>query len=650
MAIEKMTMMNVVGPIEYVNNVTRDIILMENVDIVNAFNEIKESHFTINVAEENVKELVDMNFIKPLSEKRDYKELWNKMNAIKDIYNKEFNISKESLNKHYEFDECAREINDLFDILMILYKKLSSLKDELNNIEEFYKNFRHMAEFSIPIEKLRNMKYFTSTVGVLSKDARLKLKKNYENISAIVIHVGSSEIGEVYMIISPRELEVETNRILRSLNFHEIGIPDGYTGTPAEIVKKLESRRKKIDSEISQLERELEDLMDKNMVKAIDLYSKLIMEQRVSEVKKEMVFTQNFFYFSGWVPETQKEKIKNSLEKYKGMIIMYKEDESIDGFFRPPTKLKNNMIFRPFEYLVNMYGVPCYDELDPTPFLSITYMALFGAMFGDLGQGFVLFLAGILLKRKNKRSLISGILSRLGVSSMVFGVLYGAVFGFEDVIPALLIRPFNNINTVLIGAVLVGIALTLISYVYSIINCFKQKNLEEGAFGRNGIVGLSFYLILLLLVGSIVVEINILPNFIFILLLVALAVLMVLKQPLANLVTKKKPLYSESLSSYYIESGFSILETLLSMLSGTISFIRVGAFALTHVGLFIAFETIAKLMGNFAGSVIVLIVGNVIIIGLEGLIVFIQGLRLEYYELFSKYYRGEGRQFKPIRL
>lgn len=650
MAIEKMTMMNVVGPIEYVDNVTRDIVLMENVDIVNAFNEIKESHFTINVAEENVKELVDMNFIKPLSENRDYKKLWDKMNTIKNIYNKEFIINKKCLNKHYDFNECIIEINDLFNKLVNPYEKLSSLKEELVKIEKFYKNFSHMSEFNIPIEKLKNMKYFTTIVGVLSKEAKLKLKKNYENISAIVVHVGSSEIGEVYMIISPRDLEVETNRILRSLNFHEIGIPDGYTGTPSEISKKLELRKKKIVDEINQLERELEKLKNENVVKATDLYSKLKMEQRVGEVKKEMVFTQNFFYFSGWVPETQKRKIKGTLGKYKGMIIMYKEDENIDSFLRPPTKLKNNMIFRPFEYLVNMYGVPCYDELDPTPFLSITYMALFGAMFGDFGQGLVLFLAGILLNRKNKKSLLSGILSRLGASSMVFGVLYGAVFGFEDIIPALFIRPFNNINTVLIGAVLIGIILTLISYIFSIINLLKRKNIEEGVFGRNGIVGLSFYLILLLLVGSIIKKINILPNSIYILLLVILAVLMVLKQPLANIIIKKKPLYSESPSSYYIESGFSLLETLLSMLSGTISFIRVGAFALTHVGLFIAFETIAKLMGSFAGSIVMLIVGNIIIIGLEGLIVFIQGLRLEYYELFSKYYRGEGREFKPVRL
>ena len=85
------------------------------------------------------------------------------------------------------------------------------------------------------------------------------------------------------------------------------------------------------------------------------------------------------------------------------------------------------------------------------------------------------------------------------------------------------------------------------------------------------------------------------------------------------------------------------------MLSNTLSFIRVGAFALTHVGLFLAFETLAKMIGGGVGGIVVLILGNVLIIVLEGLIDFIQCLRLQFYELFSKYYTGDGEEFVPVR-
>ena len=96
-----------------------------------------------------------------------------------------------------------------------------------------------------------------------------------------------------------------------------------------------------------------------------------------------------------------------------------------------------------------------------------------------------------------------------------------------------------------------------------------------------------------------------------------------------------------------MESGFDIFETFLSLLSNSISFIRVGAFALNHVGLFIAFHTMAHIIGSFAGNVSMFILGNLMVIFLEGLIVLIQGLRLIYYEMFSKYYKGEGILFKP---
>jgi V/A-type H+-transporting ATPase subunit I len=125
---------------------------------------------------------------------------------------------------------------------------------------------------------------------------------------------------------------------------------------------------------------------------------------------------------------------------------------------------------------------------------------------------------------------------------------------------------------------------------------------------------------------------------------------MVIREPLANFIRRKKPLYHETVSAYYIESGFELLETFLGMLSNSISFIRVGAFALNHVGLFMAFHTIAKLLDSAMGEVSMFIIGNLIVIALEGLIVLIQGLRLVYYEMFSKYYTGDGLEFVPVSI
>jgi V/A-type H+-transporting ATPase subunit I len=297
-----------------------------------------------------------------------------------------------------------------------------------------------------------------------------------------------------------------------------------------------------------------------------------------------------------------------------------------------------------------MYGIPTYNEKDPTPFFALSYMLLFGAMFGDIGQGFIIFIGGLILKYIMKNRSFGGILSRLGISSMIFGLLYGSVFGNEEIIEHLLIKPMDSINTMLISAIVLGVALINIGYIYSLINLYTRRDLEEGIFGREGVVGYLFFWTLIVFVLDKVINFMGIPTLIYMLVLVALLLLMVFKQPLAHIIEGKKELYEDSPADYYIEAGFGVIETILSVLSNVISFIRVGAFALNHVGLYIAFATMAEMMNSQVAGVAVLIVGNIVIIGLEGLIVFIQSLRLEYYELFSKFYSGYGIPYKPAQI
>jgi V/A-type H+-transporting ATPase subunit I len=331
--------------------------------------------------------------------------------------------------------------------------------------------------------------------------------------------------------------------------------------------------------------------------------------------------------------------------------VVFKKQSDVNRTIAPPTKLRNNWFTQPFESIVNMYGTPSYNELDPTSFVAISYIIMFGFMFADVGQGFVFLLAGLIMKYKKSRPNLGGVLSRIGASSMIFGCLFGSVFGNEEVIKPLLIRPMENINQILASGIVLGIIFTSIGFIFSLINAFKRKDLEEGIFGKNGLAGMLFYWIALYTVFNMYTKRPfVLPlGFIKITLIVLLA-LIVVKEPISNLILKRKPLYKEGTGDYYVESGFGLLETLLSMLSNTISFIRIGAFALNHVGLFVAFATVANMVKSTSASIGVLILGNIIIIGLEGLIVFIQGLRLEYYELFSKYYNGDGQEYNPIRL
>lgn len=646
-----MEMLNLVAPIEEINNISRDIILLENVHIVNALNEINESNFTLNVLEENLEELVDMCVIRPYMEDKDYRDISKKINDLMDCLELEKTIKEEYIEGSYDFKASIKEIEDIYWEIKRVYEEKSLYTEELNKIQEFDSHIHHLKRTKVDLSILNNLNFFSFKIGILSKENINRLKKNYENISAIVLHIGSNTLGEVYLVISPRDLETETNRILHSVNFHELDIPKEFLGTPEEIVINIEDKVKENRSKLESIDNKLKQFKEKYGVIIERQYSRLRLEEEVADIKKETACTNNYFYLSGWVPSREKKRIENRFKKYgHKVLIMFKDVSEVHKYIIPPTKLKNNKLTRPFEALVKMYGIPSYDELDPTMFLSLTYMLLFGAMFGDVGQGMILFLAGLYLSKKNRKSFYGGILTRLGLSSTIFGFLYGSIFGFEHVIPALMVHPIEHINFMLMGSVAIGIIMLITSFGYSIVNRIKQRDMKEGLFGRNGLNGLIFYLCLLGIVGNAVMEREIVPlSLLYVILLISL-IFIVVREPLANLILKKRPLYHEDVSSYYIESGFDIFETLLSMMSNTISFIRVGAFALNHVGLFIAFQTMAKIMNNFTGSIIIFLIGNIIIICLEGLIVFIQGLRLQYYELFSKYYRGEGIEFKPIKL
>ncbi|HZH92632.1 MAG TPA: V-type ATPase 116kDa subunit family protein [Tissierellaceae bacterium] len=646
MSIEKMTMMNIIGKIDMVDDVLKNLLKTRKVDLVSAVSQIERSNFLFDVNDENVDMLVDLNYIHTFEKSEECEEMFRKGEELKAALDLDFQVdridedmklvSKEELSD--ELDSICKEVHGPSTMIVALKKELAYLDDFHSN------SFRELEEFPVKVEDLRNMEYFDFKMGILSRENLLKLKKNYDNILSVLLHTGSSAEGEVYFAFYPKKLESEITRILRSLNFKEIILPKSYTGTPEEIRASIESQKERLHMEIEGQQKILDDIKAKYQDRIRSIMEQIWITTRLDDLKEKVAFSSNYFYLSGWVAQSEKEEISSSVAGHDDVLIKFKEEENLE----PPTKLKNNWFFRPFQWLVNLYGTPSYNELDPTPFVGLSYMLLFGMMFGDLGQGFVMVVAGYFISKKME--LFGGLLSRIGIASMIFGTLYGAVFGIEHWIPALWMRPFENINDILIVAIFVGIFVLLVAYIYGIINAYKRKDLEEGVFGHAGVAGVILYLTLLVTVGGSLLGISIIPVPLGIGIAVAALLAIVFRLPLTHLIEGKRPLHGGDVSGYYVESIFSLIETFLSMLSGTISFIRVGAFALTHVGLFLAFETIGHMMGSAMGNVIVLIIGNIFVLGLEGLIVFIQGMRLQYYELFSRYYSGDGKEFNPVSL
>lgn len=652
MAIEKMIMVDLVGHIEDIDKVSKKIVLSKSIHQVNAYAEIDSSNFKIPATEENEDTLIDICNIRPYTEMRENTNIANEIKKIKDMcsFKDTHNVSIDELIM--DSDILSQKVKEISSSFACVFDRLRKLKIQKDTINTYVKNLSYLKDIEVPIEEITGLTEFFFGMYKISKENILKLRENYSNVPSVIKIISEEKDCAVIISFTPNILKTESDRIFKSLNCEPMEFPKEYKGTPAQICKLLNKESTEIEKEINELTKTIMDISKENahLIHIIDKSMEL--DIKSSEVKSNTARTNEVFYLCGWVPEGLFDKFTKDLECFEDRLIISKRDlsKANNSNVIIPTKLKNHRLIKPFEMMVGMYGIPSYNEIDPTAFLGISYMIMFGMMFGDIGQGMVFVLGGLFMMFEKNSPSIGGILIRLGTSSTIFGFVYGSFFGFETVIPALVIRPMGNITQLLVSAVIFGCILILISFSFSLINNFKKRDLEDGFFGKEGIAGLTFYVLLLLFAYSKLKNINIMPQGLWIGILAILLLIILMKEPLANLILNKRPLFKDGKGDYFIENSFGITETIMSLFSNTISFIRVGAFALNHVGLFIAFETLAHMTHNSVESIFVYVLGNILIIGLEGLVVFIQGLRLEYYELFSKYYEGAGIEFEPVKI
>ena len=651
MSVETMKIMGVIAKKVFLNKILRLVITNGSMHMINALVRVNSTNIFLSPNEKNIKVLEEIPFLKPYSSKRDFVRDEKIITTLMDLFKIKPQVKHEYLEQDYNYDDFINQITSVYNQVYSTVNKIEKKVQSIKKRQEYIDRLKYLEKYDFDIGNLAYMKYLAFRLIKIPRENYDKLKKNYENIPAVVLKVAMEGKEVILASITPKSLEETLEKIFNSLNYTTLPLPDEFRNNATEIIEILNKEIGKEKKEIKDLEESLEVYKAEHITEFKKAYSRLEMEKKIEEFKTDLAMGDEMFFMFGFVPSSDVISLKNELEKQFGenIIILVDDLNKTDCGITPPTKLSNSKFFKPFELLVKMYGTPAYNEKDPTVFFGLTYMILFGAMFGDVGHGLILLFSGLMIELLLNGSGLGGVLSRIGFSSTIFGFFYGSVFGSEEIIKPLIFSPMKNINYILIAGVILGIVLILSSYIYSIINLSVKKNIEEGFFGRNGLAGLVFYLMLLYTIFSIVIGHSSL-SFVMVCFMAGLLIIMVFKQPLANKLTHTNKLYKKSSTDYYIEEGFGVIETLLSMLSNTISFLRVGAFTLNHVGLYIAFDTMAKMVSTPWGSAVILIIGNVIIIGLEGIIVLIQALRLEYYELFTKYFQGNGTEYVPAKI
>lgn len=601
-------------------------------------------------------ELKTTDNLQPFVEVNPYKEPLAKAEQFSALLADEDQRINVSMNQE-DMLNLIRDVNhaylDLLEKKELTKKQVDEYKEKLLIMEPF-------RTLELDMQKSLKYKYMKVRFGRVDVNYYKRLEKYlFDDLNAVFIEGTRNEnyVYGCYFVSNADSSKVDS--VFNSLHFERIAIPSEYIGTPAQACEELEKEIEEKQKEIAGIKKQISELMAKNAAKLRGAKTRLEELATNFDVRKlaarieEGDNKEDYYILCGWMGEDDVNKFLAESKNDDKVFVVVEEDK--EKFFgEPPTKLKNPRFFKPFEMFIRMYGLPANDEMDPTMFVALTYTFIFGAMFGDVGQGLCLFVFGGLLYLIKKINL-AGIISIAGLFSTFFGFMFGSIFGFEDVLKPLWIRPIDHmttlpflgkLNTVFIVAVAFGMFLIIVAMILHIINAAKSKDVEGTWFDANGVAGLVFYLAVVVTIVLFMTG-NPLPGGIVMGVMFGVPLLLIfLKEPLARRIEKRADKMETGPGMYVVQGFFEMFETLLSYFSNTISFIRIGAFAVSHAAIM---EVVLQLAGAESGhpNWIGVIFGNLFVCGFEGLIVGIQVLRLEYYEMFSRFYSGSGRAFNP---
>lgn len=528
-------------------------------------------------------------------------------------------------------------------------------REQLSIHEQAMYQVDHLQGITADFQQIFHCEYIKIRLGRLPADSFAKLPF-YDDKPFFFIHFSQEQEYYWGMYLVPAAYLEEVEEIFEELYFERTRIPDFVHGdaetASSELHKMVEDDKKEIESCVKQLN----EFMLLKTEKLCKIFSRLKTQHDNFDLRNKAVIVNDKFCIVGFVPRKDSERFTEMLSDIESVDVTMQHAD-VNGKLPPPIKLKDNSFSKPFSLFVEMYGLPSYNGINPTNFVAITYMLLFGIMFGDFGQGVVLAIFGALMG-KFKKWAMGPIISRVGISAAIFGLLFGSVFGYEELldpvyerlgISFLPIKVMDNVAPILVATIAFGVLLIMISILINIVSGIKNKDYENALFSNNGIAGLVFFgSILGGLVGTLLgAKVFSVP---YVLLLIVLPlVLMFMREPLACMVKGKKYKMEGGVVDFIAANFFEVFEFLLSYVSNSLSFVRVGGFAISHASMMLVVMALAKGMSG-AASPFMVVFGNVFVMGIEALLVCIQAMRLEFYELFSRFYSGDGVPFTPVKI
>jgi V/A-type H+-transporting ATPase subunit I len=562
-----------------------------------------------------------------------------------------------------EPDEATLDVEHLEQETLTCVRDLEAQKQHLAQLQRYVSQLQPIANLDADMDTLRNLRYLFAVLGTIPIANLERLRSSLEHVPFKLVTLRRDEyLATVVLFGTKRDAEVLT-RAARSAYLNPLNLPETYRGTPAEAIEALQTGIQRTQEHVNDLQANIDHLHETR-----DEHLRLLLWRvRASRTLAQTIALYGRLRYTylveGWTPTARIPVLQEKINRVSNEVVVEVAPPQSRSEASTPVALEQVTPLKAFQSLVTTYSQPLYGEVDPTPLIAVTFPMIFGIMFGDVGHGLLLLLLGILLASRAIKKLrglanFGVIIIACGVTSMIFGFLYGSVFSFEDALAAQWLKPHVDIMSILLTTVGIGAALLSLGMIVNIINAALLGQWGHLLFGHNGLTNLIFYWSLLGLAWNTVpkmlgVETGIqVPQAVTSLLpwLAAISLLATaLSEILENLVEGHRPLVKDSVGSYLIQLPVEAFEMFISLFSNTLSYVRMGAFAVAHGALSQVVIGLAG-SGSGMGHWAAIVLGNLFIVGFEGMIVGIQTLRLEYYEFFSKFFTGGGASYHPLML
>jgi V/A-type H+-transporting ATPase subunit I len=521
----------------------------------------------------------------------------------------------------------------------------SPCEEGLHRLDDAFRELRHLeqslqdfADLDVDLSRLQGGQGLLDIrIGSIPADNLARLRDVLALSSHMILDVSND--GETLRIViaGDRQDATALDSVLHAAAYQPLDIPDSFDDNPDALRAELQQRRRQLEQECTQWRSRMQEWLSINGQKLAHARQMLEAAEPYVHLHGSARSRGSLAALQGWIPGSRLASVEARLkEKLGHPFVLESRRPRADETHLVPVPVKNKGILQPFSTLVQQYGVPRFGEFDPTILFAITFAGMFGMMFGDLGHGAIIVLAGILLRRRLRS--FTYLFGLAGASAMLFGWLYGSIFGVEHWIQPLWIAPMSDPIYMLTVALGWGVAFLTLGSAIAIINRLLAGDQAGAFFGSGGLVPLILYFALL---GGLI---NLAQGGGFP--MVATAVIMI---TLTVLIAYQWHMSDAPYGERVMITVIEIYEIVNGYATSSLSFLRVAAFSLNHVALSLAVFTLAETMDTI-GHWIVIILGNLFVIVLEGFIVAIQTLRLEYYEGFSRYFYGDGKAFQPLRV